>query len=120
MPKADDPREEAMKRLDERAAALQARTTRHVPDYGSKAMAGGARLVAGLVGGPLAGLGFGAVFDFLAHTAPWGLIVGILVGFVASVFLAVRSAQAMSAAAEKEGWPVAPAVPFDDDEDEDL
>ncbi len=119
MPKAHDPREEAMKSLDERAAALEARTTRHVPDYGSKAMAGGARLVAGLIGGPLVGLAFGMGFDLLARTAPWGLIVGILVGFALSVFLAVRAAQRMSAAAEKEGWPVAPSVPFDDDEDED-
>lgn len=117
MPKADDPREEAMKRLQAQAAALEARTARQVPEYGSKAMAGGARLVAGLIGGPLVGLGFGAGFDFLAHTAPWGLIAGILIGFVASVFLAVRSARAMSATAEAEGWPVVPFI--DDDEDDE-
>ena len=120
MPKADDPREEAMKRLHERADALEAKTVRQVPDYGSKAMAGGARLVAGLLGGPLVGLAFGAGFDFLAHTAPWGLIVGILVGFVTSVFLAVRAAQRMSETAKREGWPTEPAVPFDDEDDEDI
>jgi ATP synthase protein I len=118
MPKAHHPREEAMKRLEAQADALEAKATRHVPEYGSKAMAGGARLVAGLVGGPLAGLGFGAGFDFLAHTAPWGLIAGILIGFVASVVLAVRSAQAMSAAAKTEGWPMGEPLPYDD-EDED-
>ena len=118
MPKAPDPRDEAMKRLEAQADALEAKATRYVPDYGSKAMAGGARLVAGLVGGPLAGLGFGAGFDFLAHTAPWGSIVGIAVGFVASVFLAVRSAQRMSAAAQAEDWPMGEPLPYDD-EDED-
>ena len=117
MPKADDPREEAIRRLDERADALEARTTRNVPDYGSKAVAQGSQLVAGLIGGPLVGLGFGWGFDFLAGTAPWGLIVGLLIGFAASVFLALRTAQRMTAAAKD--WPVAEAV-LDDDEDEDI
>ena len=117
MPKADDPREEAIRRLDERADALEARTTRNVPDYGSKAVAQGSQLVAGLIGGPLVGLGFGWGFDFLAGTAPWGLIVGLLIGFAASVFLALRTAQRMTAAAKD--WPVAEAV-LDEDEDEDI
>ena len=117
MPKAHDPREEAIRRLDERADALEARTARNVPDYGSKAVAQGSQLVAGLIGGPLVGLGFGWGFDFLAGTAPWGLIVGLLIGFAASVFLALRTAQRMTAAAKD--WPVAEAV-LDDDEDEDI
>ena len=118
MPKAHDPREEAIRRLDERADALEARTARNVPDYGSKAVAQGSQLVAGLIGGPLVGLGFGWGFDFLAGTAPWGLIVGLLIGFAASVFLALRTAQRMTAAAKD--WPVAEAVLDDDDDDEDI
>lgn len=119
MPKADDPRAEAIRRLDERADALEARTARQVPDYGGRAINQGARLVALLLAGPIVGLAFGGGFDFLARTAPWGLIAGILSGFVASVFLAVRAAGKMSAAAEKEGWSPGPSVPFeDDDEDE--
>ena len=117
MPKADDPREEAIRRLDERADALEARTTRNVPDYGGKAATQGAQLVAGLIGGPLVGLAFGWGFDYFAGTAPWGLIVGLLIGFAASVFLAMRTAQRMTAAAKD--WPVAEAV-LDDDEDEDI
>lgn len=117
MPKADDPREEAIRRLDERADALEARTSRNVPDYGSKAVAQGSQLVAGLIGGPLVGLGFGWGFDFLAHTAPWGLIVGLLIGFTASIFLALRSARKMSEAAKD--WPVAAPV-LDDEDEEDI
>ena len=117
MPKAHDPREEAIRRLDERADALEARTARNVPDYGGKAAAQGAPLVAGLIGGPLVGLAFGWGFDYFAGTAPWGLIVGLLIGFAASVFLAMRTAQRMTAAAKD--WPVAEAV-LDDDEDEDI
>ena len=108
MPKADDPREEAIRRLDERADALEARTTRDVPNYGGKAAAQGAQLVAGLIGGPLVGLAFGWGFDYFAGTAPWGLIVGLLIGFAASVFLAMRTAQRMTAAAK--AWPVYGAV----------
>lgn len=116
MPKADDPREEAIRRLDERADALEARTQRTVAEYGGKAMAQGTQLVAGLIGGPLVGLGFGWGFDFLAGTAPAGLIVGILAGFAVSVFLALRMAKSMTAKAKD--WPVTPVVD-DDDEDED-
>ncbi|HYG25513.1 MAG TPA: F0F1 ATP synthase assembly protein I [Caulobacteraceae bacterium] len=115
MPKAHDPREEAIRRLDERADALEARTARNVPDYGGKAMAQGTQLVAGLIGGPLVGLAFGWGFDYLAGSAPAGLIVGVLGGFAVSVFLAMRMARKMSAAAKD--WPVTPVV--DDDEDED-
>ena len=117
MPKAHDPREEAIRRLDERADALEARTARNVPDYGSKAVAQGSQLVAGLIGGPLVGLGFGWGVDYLAGTAPWGLIAGLMIGFAASVFLALRTAQRMTAAAQD--WPVAEPV-LDDDEDEDI
>jgi len=117
MPKANDPNEEAIRRLDDRADALEARTTRDVPNYGGKAAAQGSRLVAGLIGGPLVGLGFGWLVDYAAHTGPWGLIAGVLIGFAASVFLAMRTAQRMTA--EAKDWPVAEPV-LDDDEDDDI
>jgi len=117
MPKAADPREEALRSLDERAKALEARTAHVVPDYSGQAMGQGARLVAGLLGGPLVGLGFGAGFDLLAHTAPWGLIAGILTGFAVSVFLAVKAAQRMSATAAAE-WGPPQDLPDDDDDEE--
>lgn len=117
MPKAADSREEALRSLDERANALEARTSRDVPDYSGQAISQGSRLVAGLVGGPFVGLAFGAGFDLLAHTAPWGLIAGILGGFGVSVFMAVNAARKMSAAAEKEWGPPQP-LPDDDEDDE--
>lgn len=116
MPKAADPREEALRRLDERADALKARTSRDVPDYSGQAISQGSRLVAGLLGGPFVGLAFGAGFDLLVHTRPWGLIVGILAGFAVSVYLAVQSARKMSAAALEE-W--GPPQPLDDDEEDE-
>ena len=116
MPKAEDPREGALKRLDERADALEARTTRNVPDYGGKTVGQGSRLVAGLLGGPFVGLAIGGGIDLLAHTRPWGMIVGIVIGFVTSVILAVQAAQRMSAAAAKD-WGPPQDIGFDDEED---
>lgn len=118
MSKAVDPREEALRSLDERAKALEARTAHDAPDYSGQAIGQGSRLVAGLIGGPLVGLAFGAGFDLLAHSAPWGLIVGILAGFAVSVFMAVKAAQKMSAAAAAE-WGPPQALADDDDEDEE-
>ena len=117
MPKADDPREEAIRRLDERADARPKSMPSITAKATGKAATQGAQLVAGLIGGPLVGLAFGWGFDYFAGTAPWGLIVGLLIGFAASVFLAMRTAQRMTMAAKD--WPVAEAV-LDDDEDEDI
>jgi len=116
MPKADDPREEAIRRLDERADALEARTARRNPDYGTKAVSQASQLVAGLIGGPLVGLGLGFGFHYLAHTAPWGLIVGILIGFALSIFVTMRIAKTMRAAAKD--WRVTQEPVFDDEDDD--
>lgn len=117
MPKADDSREEALRRLDERAKALEVSTRHEVPDYSGQAIGQGARLVAGLLAGPFVGLAFGLGLDLLAHTAPWGLIAGILIGFAVSVILAVKAAQRMSATAVAEWGP--PQALADDDEEDD-
>ena len=66
MPEPDETRVEAMKRLDERAAALEARTTRPSRDYGSKAAGYGYRLLGLLLGGVFVGVGFGAGVDVVA------------------------------------------------------
>jgi Uncharacterized protein conserved in bacteria len=118
MPQADETRAEALKRLDARAKALQARSAPKEPvDYGAKAAGYGYRLLGILLGGLFVGLGFGASVDALAGVAPWGMIVGVLVGFVVSVWMAVRSARRMSAGVEKE-WGPAKDLPFDDDEED--
>jgi ATP synthase protein I len=116
MPNPDIGRDEAIRRLDERADALQARTV-HVPkDYGSKAAGYGYRLMGVLIGGVFVGLGFGAGVDVVFKTAPWGMIVGVLVGFAVSIWMAVRSAQRMTAEAAREWGPVQD-LPDDDEED---
>jgi ATP synthase protein I len=117
MPGSDPSREEAIRRLDEQAAALEARTTREVPEHGAKAAGYGYRIMALLLGGVFVGLGFGAVVDFLVDSAPWGMIVGVLGGFAISIWMAVRSARIYSAEAARDWGP--PRDLPDDAEDED-
>ncbi len=116
MPNPDSSRDEAIKSLDKRAAALEARTTQTPRDYGSKAAGYGYRLIGVLIGGLFVGLGFGAGADVLLKTAPWGMIVGVLLGFAISVWMAVRSAQQMTAEAARE-WGPPQDLPPDDEED---
>lgn len=116
MPLPDNSHDEAIRRLDERADALRARTAPAAQDYGSRAAGYGYRLMSLLLGGVFVGIGFGAIVDVLAKTAPIGMIVGVLGGFVVSVWLAVRSAQKMSAEAAKE-WGPAKDLPPDAPED---
>ncbi len=55
-------------------------------------MAVGLRLSSELVAGVVVGTILGWVFDRLLSTSPWGLIVFMLLGFVAGVMNVMRSA----------------------------
>lgn len=114
-----EPREEALKRFDERLDAL-AKSQARKPVLGMDAEGSGAgyRLIGELIGGVLGGLGFGWLLDQLAGTQPWGMIGGVLVGSGMAVFMIARSAGRMSKAAAKPAAPVPPDA-FDDDEDDD-
>jgi ATP synthase protein I len=58
----------------------------------ASAMAVGLRLSSELVAGVLVGAALGWGFDRLLSTSPWGLIVFLLLGFVAGVVNVIRSA----------------------------
>ncbi len=109
--------EEALRRLDERADALEARTARPTPHQGEQAVGQAYRLLGVLLGGVLVGLALGFGIDAVLDTAPAGVIGGVLLGFGVSVFMAVRSAQTMSRRWEKDHGP-ARSVPFEDDEED--
>ena len=98
------------------ADSLKARATPEPPQYGGAAVGYGYRIMAEMIGGVFVGLGFGAGVDVLAKSAPWGMIVGVLLGFGISIWMAVRSAQRMTAEAAKE-WGPPKDLPFDDEED---
>ncbi len=56
-------------------------------------------------------LGYGA--DYFLPTSPWGVMIGVGLGFVAGVVNVVRAAQAFSKAHPVD--PNAPSIPDDDD-----
>src|SRR5712671_1512473 len=58
----------------------------------ASAMALGFRLSSELIAGVIVGALLGWAFDHLLSTSPWGLIVFVLLGFVAGVVNLVRSA----------------------------
>ncbi|MBA3050327.1 MAG: AtpZ/AtpI family protein [Alphaproteobacteria bacterium] len=111
-------REEAIKRLADSASAMGARQARDVShEAAGQAAAGQAwRIIADLFGGVFVGLAIGFIVDRFAHTGPWGLIGGVLLGFAVSVFMAWQTAQRLMAQAKASG--VEPkSVPFDEDEE---
>ncbi|QUS37994.1 F0F1 ATP synthase assembly protein I [Tardiphaga alba] len=62
------------------------------PQARASAMAVGLRLSSELVAGVVVGTILGWLFDRLLSTSPWGLIVFMLLGFVAGVMNVMRSA----------------------------
>lgn len=117
MPGPDLSREEALRRLNEQADALEARNAPKTVDYGQQAASQAYRILAELIGGVLVGLAIGFGVDQLFGTAPWGMIGGVLLGFAVAVLMAKRTADRLMTLAKTDGR-VVQSVPFDD-EDED-
>ena len=67
----------------------------------ASAMAVGLRLSSELVAGVLVGAALGWGFDRLLSTSPWGLIVFLLLGFIAGVINVMRAASVMAKQSER-------------------
>jgi len=112
----EDPQDETLTRLGQRIDAFEAK---RLAEKGSglradSGAADGYRLLASLIGGVLCGLAFGWLFDHFAHTSPWGLIGGMLIGSGLGVYTVVRSASRMA-----KGRPAPSAsTAVEDDDDE--
>ena len=112
-------REEAIKRLNDSASSLEARTAPPMShEAAGQAAAGQAwRIIADLFGGVFVGLALGAIVDWYFNTGPAGLIGGVLLGFAVSVWMAWMTAQRLMSQAKASG--VEPkSVPFDEDEED--
>ena len=96
MPDTEEPSREALRRLDDRLAAFEADRQPTLGGADPRAMGRGYRFLGEVVGGVLGGLGFGWLFDRFAHTAPFGLVGGLLIGVGVSTFVAIRGAAAWS------------------------
>ena len=116
MPHPNDPPDEALKSLDQRLGAAEAAQARKVSPDTHAAMAQGYRFVGEVVGGVLGGVGLGWLLDRFAHTQPWGVVGGLLIGTGFSIFTAVSSA---ARASKKELDALGPSPGAPDDEDED-
>jgi len=114
-PVAGGPRRDPLAQLDSQLASYDAR--RKTPAAGPTGEAGaGYRLLGQMLGGVLGGIGLGWLVDHFAHTSPWGLVLGLLIGAGLSIYSTVQTASRMSAKTQGNSEPVA-ALP-DDDEDE--
>ena len=120
MPKPDDTRpndkgKSALNRFDEDLRAFDAKRAKPAVRMAEAGAASdGYRLAAGLIGGVFGGLGLGWSLDHFAHTSPFGLIGGLLIGVMGSIYAAIRGATRMNAqAAAKQG---STASVSDDDE----
>jgi ATP synthase protein I len=67
----------------------------------ASAMAVGLRLSSELVAGVLVGAALGWGFDRLLSTSPWGLIIFLLLGFIAGVLNVMRTAGVMAKQSER-------------------
>ncbi len=115
MPKPDDRPDEALGRLNEGLQAFEAARVRSASWQANRAMGEGYRLLAELIGGVLGGVGFGWLFDRIAHTAPWGIAIGVALGAGVSVYMAAHTVARMGRKTLGETPPA--AAPPDDDED---
>jgi ATP synthase protein I len=116
MPHPNDPPDEALRSLDQRLGAAEAAQARKVSPDTHAAMAQGYRFVGEVVGGVLGGVGLGWLLDRFAHTQPWGVVGGLLIGTGISIFAAVSTAAKANKKALDAAGPMAPA-PADEDED---
>ena len=112
----DPTRDKALERLDEKLQAFESKRGGAGSSFSESGISEGYRLLGALLGGMLGGLGFGWLFDKFAHTAPLGLIGGLLIGTLGGIFSTVRTAGRMSDKAAAQSGPAPPAP--DDDGDE--
>ena len=105
MSQPDDEGQEALKRLQERLDTFEGQRApkARTGDAAERSIGDGYRLLGEVIGGVLGGLGLGWTVDYFAHTTPFGMVVGLLLGTAASAYAAMKSAERMSRDAAKKG-----------------
>jgi ATP synthase protein I len=76
----------------------------------------GYRLLGQMLGGVLGGIGLGWLVDHYAHTSPWGLVCGLLIGAGLSIYSTVRTASRMG---DRMGSGTGPPAPPDENDEND-
>ena len=118
MPESEEPSHRALERLDRRLEAFEADRAVKPKALGiGETSSDGYRVLGELLGGVLGGVGLGWLVDHFAHTTPWGLIGGLLIGTGLSIYAVVLTASRMSAKAATTTQPAASASKVDDEDD---
>lgn len=98
MSRRDDPflnpsdRDDFERRLEAKLEKRRADEAERAPSNWSQ----GVRYGSEFAGGVLAGAGLGYLADLVFGWTPWGLLVGVLLGFVAGTLNVVRAASSMN------------------------
>ena len=119
MPEPEDTDRDSLGGLDARITSFEAGRAKSKTGIGNEA-ADGYRLLGQMLGGVLGGIGLGWLLDHVAHTSPWGLVGGLLIGAGLSIYSTIRTAtriSARSAARSNLGPPA--SKPDADESDED-
>jgi len=105
MPQPDEESQEALKRLQARLDTFEGERAPKTPtgDSAESSMGDGYRLLGEVIGGVLGGLGLGWTVDHFAHTTPFGMVVGLLLGTAASAYAAMKTAERMNRDATRKG-----------------
>jgi ATP synthase protein I len=115
MPKPDLSSQGALKRLDKQLETFEAdRSAKPVPLGMGGGASDGYRLLGQILGGVFGGVGLGWLLDHYAHTRPFGVVGGVLIGSALSIYTTFRTASAMSARAAAR---TAPATAAGEDDD---
>ena len=119
MPESEEPSHRALERLDRRLEAFEADRTAKPAAFGiGESSSDGSRVLGEMLGGVLGGVGLGWLVDRFAHTSPWGVVGGLLIGTGLSIYAVVLTASRMSAKAATNVEPVASASKVDDEDDD--
>ncbi len=122
MPKPEIPGGRDLETLSERLGAFDASRKARPALAGIGGGAGeGYRMLAQMLGGVLGGLGFGWLVDHFAHTGPWGVLIGLVLGAGLSIYGTVQTASRISAgvASDAAAQSQAPDVGAEDDDGDD-
>jgi ATP synthase protein I len=111
-PRLDEPGGDHLSRLDADLASFETRRRKASAKTGGAASAG-YQMLGQMLSGVLGGLGLGWLVDHYAHTSPWGLVLGLLIGAVLSIYSTIRVASRAGS-----GMKPGSSAPATDDDDE--
>jgi ATP synthase protein I len=119
MPESEESSHRALERLDKRLEAFESgRAVKPGSSGVGESAADGYRMLGEMLGGVLGGVGLGWLVDHFAHTSPWGVVGGLVIGAGLSIFATVQTALRISAkAAAKLGRGGVASAPVSDEDD---